>query len=92
MENPRSVGRFLLVVFIVATLAAVVSSILCQDYYILLGWLAVLGVFLVLCIVLGLINAVVFVPIFWLLDRLTSRRTDTFQKRGRTNDGQEEGL
>jgi hypothetical protein len=73
MENPRVVSRCLLVVLAVGTVTAAVVSICCRDYYLLLLWLACLGVFLISCILLAFVNVLIFVPIFWLMSRLTLR-------------------
>jgi hypothetical protein len=77
MENPKSVHRFLLVIVGVCTVAALGLSIYFREFYILLGWLALLALFVVVCCVLALFNVVVFAPVFWLVARLTDRKTET---------------
>ena len=73
MENPKSVHRFLLALVGVYTVAALGLSIYYREFYILLGWLAFLALFVVVCGVLTLFNVAVFAPIFWLVGRLTGR-------------------
>jgi hypothetical protein len=74
MENPKSVHRFLLALVGVGTVIALGLSIYCWDFYILLGWLAILGLTLILFGVLALFNVALFAPIFWLVGRLSNRR------------------
>ena len=59
----------------ICTAAALGLSIYSGDFYILLGWCAALALFLVLCGVLALFNVVVLAPVFWLIGRVTGRRT-----------------
>jgi hypothetical protein len=77
MENPKSVHRFLLAMIGVCTATALGLSIYFREFYILLGWLALLALFAVVCGVLALFNVVVFAPVFWLVARLTGRKTET---------------
>ncbi len=77
MENPKSVHRFLLVIVGVCTVAALGLSIYFRELYILLGWLALLTLFVAVCCVLALFNVVVFAPIFWLVARLTGRKAES---------------
>lgn len=74
MENPKSVHRFLLVLVGVFTVVALGLSIYFQEFYIFLGWLAVLGLSVFVCGVLALFNVVIFAPIFWLVGKLSNRR------------------
>ena len=74
MENPKSVHRFLMALVGVFTVVALGLSIYCLDFYILLGWLAILGLTLIVFGVLALFNVAIFAPIFWLIGRLSNRR------------------
>jgi hypothetical protein len=74
MENPKSVHRFLMALVGVGTVIALGLSIYCWDFYILLGWLAILGLTLIVFGVLALFNVAIFAPIFWLIGRLSNRR------------------
>jgi hypothetical protein len=76
MENPKPVHRFLLALVGVCTVAALGFSIYFREFYIVLGWLALLALFVAVCSVLALFNVVVFAPIFWLVARLTGRKTE----------------
>ncbi len=76
MENPKSVHRFLLALIGVCTAAALGLSIYFREFYILLGWLALLALFVVVCCVLALFNIVVFAPLFWLVARLKGRKPE----------------
>ena len=77
MENPKSIHRFLLALIGVSTVAAIGFSIYYREFYILLGWLALLALFVVVCGVLALFNVAVFAPIFWLVGRLTGRKAES---------------
>ena len=77
MENPKSVHRFLLALISVFSVVALGLSIYLREFYILIGWLALLVLFTVVCVVLALFNVVVFAPIFWLIGRLTGRTAET---------------
>lgn len=77
MESPKLVHRFLLALIGVCTAAALGLSIYFREFYIVLGWLALLALFVVVCCVLALFNVVVFAPIFWLVARLTGRKTES---------------
>jgi hypothetical protein len=74
MENPKSVHRFLMALVGVFTVIALGLSIYCRDFYILLGWLAILALTLIVFGVLALFNVAIFAPIFWLVGRLSNRR------------------
>jgi hypothetical protein len=76
MESPRSVSRFLLTALVIGTVTAVTLCICCRDYDALLFWLACLGIFLVVCVVLGIANLAMFGPIFWLMSRIAPGKSD----------------
>ena len=77
MENPKSVHRFLLALIAVFSVVALGLSIYLREFYILIGWVALLVLFTVMCVVLALFNVVVFAPIFWLVGRLSGRTAET---------------
>lgn len=77
MENPKSVHRFLLALMSASTVTALGFSIYFREFYILLGWLALVALFVVVCGVLALFNVIVFAPIFFLVARLTGRKTES---------------
>jgi hypothetical protein len=76
MENPKSVHRFLAALIALFSVLALGLSIYFREFYILIGWVALLVLFTVLCFVLALFNVVVFAPIFWLAGRLTGRTAE----------------
>jgi hypothetical protein len=89
MENPRVVHRFLLGLLVAFTAAAVGASLRYGEVSILLGWAVVVGLFFVACGVGGLVNAVLFAPILWLLGKFASRRSGRergFSKAGSMED------
>ena len=77
MENPRAINRFLLALLGAFTAAAVGASIYCRQFSILIGGLATITLFFVVSAVLGLLNVVVFAPVFWLLGKLTGQRPES---------------
>ena len=85
MENPRAVNRLLLALLGTFTAAAVGASIRYREFSILLGWLATITLFFVVSAVLGLFNVVVFAPVFWVMARFASRRSEI---RRRNSDDQ----
>jgi hypothetical protein len=50
---------------------------------ILLGWLATIALFFIVSAVLGLVNVVVFAPVFSLMGKLTGKRPES---RSRNSD------
>lgn len=88
MENPKSVTRFLAFSFIAILVAVVAASICCREYSLLLGWLAVLAVFVVACLILNVANVAIFTPIFWLMSRFERRRGNDHARQEETHDDQ----
>ena len=74
MEDPKSVRRLVLATVGVGTVAALGFSIYYWNFYYLLGWLAILILFPVICRVLALFNLTMFSPILWLAGKLSDRR------------------
>jgi hypothetical protein len=77
MENPKTINRFLLALFFTSIAAAFGLSIYYHDAYILLGWLAALGLAAIVCGALALLNALIFAPIIWLMSKFTDKRAET---------------
>jgi hypothetical protein len=75
MENPRTINRFFIALLVVFTAAAVAASVYFQSASILLGWLATVAAFFLVCFVFALFNIAVFAPLFRLLARLDARFT-----------------
>ena len=73
MENPRTINRFLLAALAVFTAAFVAASVYFHSIYILLGWLAAIVAFFVICGLFALFNIAVFAPLFRLLARLDAK-------------------
>jgi hypothetical protein len=88
MENPKSVSRFLMLVFTAGSVVAVAVSIYWRDYYIVLGWLAILAVFVIACVVLGFVNLAIFGPVLWLMSRLERRKANDPIRHNEANNDQ----
>jgi hypothetical protein len=58
----------------VCTVIALGLSIYFRDFYIFLGWLAILALTIIVFGVLALFNVAMFAPIFWLVGRLSNRK------------------
>ena len=75
MENPHTINRFFIALLVAFTAAAVAASIYFRSALILLGWLATVAAFFLVCFVFALFSVAVFAPLFRLLARLDARFT-----------------
>ena len=79
MESPRVINRTAIAVFAATTLLALVGSIQSADFSIFFGWLAVLVLFLAVCVVGALLNMAIFIPVFHLMAKLDHKLKRTRQ-------------
>jgi len=80
MESPRVINRTAIAVFAATTLLALVGSIQSADFSILFGWLAVLVLFLAVCVVGALLNMAIFIPVFHLMAKVDYKLKRTRQR------------
>ena len=59
---------------IVSAAVAVAASVYFRDVYFLLGYIAALALIFGMFGFVGIINAILFVPIFWLMAKLTAHK------------------
>jgi len=74
MENPRSINRFLLGMLIAAAALAVAATIYFREIYFLIGFVAALALAFAVFGFVGVINVILFAPVFWLMAKLTGRK------------------
>jgi hypothetical protein len=70
MESPRVVCRLLVGFLAVGTVAVAGVSVWFWDWYVLIGWVGVLAIFSVACATMGILNVVIFAPVFWLMSKV----------------------
>ena len=75
MENPKKVGYLLLVLFGGLGFVILIVSIQVNDFSFLLYFFACLGIFIILSLIFGIVNVAVFGPVFWLLEKMTGKRS-----------------
>ncbi|MFA5864031.1 MAG: hypothetical protein WC975_05010 [Phycisphaerae bacterium] len=74
MENPRLVKRCLLSLLGIFTALVLACSIYFKDPDILVGWLGWIIVIFVVCVLMQMCLATVFIPVFWLMSKLMGKK------------------
>ncbi len=74
MESSRQVAKFFAVTIITGTIAAAALGLVTGHPMLLLDWFLVLALLAVGCLLVSLVNLLVFGPILWLVSRLWGQK------------------
>jgi hypothetical protein len=83
MESPRAVNRFFLAILIVYATLAIAATVYFGDLSILLCSVAAIALGFAMFGLVGILNTIMFAPIFWLMATLAARKP----KQGKSDDG-----
>ena len=86
MENPRVVNRSVIGLFGALTVIALVSSLRTAEWSIFFGWLVVMTLFCLLCVVGALLNMAIFIPVFRLMGKVDRKLNARGGKAHRTSE------
>ena len=83
MESPRAVNRFFQAILIVYATFAIAAAVYFGDLSILLCSVAAIALMFAMFGFVGVLNTIMFAPIFWLMDKLAAHKP----KHGKSDDG-----